>query len=115
MKKNALWSLIDIESQRTVFDRIKSIKFIRNTSEEKLAIIDHDKKFGVISNRHGVIIPLNFSDVVNVGSPEDPIYFTEKHVEEASVFVVIYYDGAGKFLRKEVYEADDYERIYCNH
>jgi hypothetical protein len=35
-------------------------------------------------------------------------------VEEASVFVVIYYDRNGKFLRREVYqEADDYEKIYC--
>jgi hypothetical protein len=61
-----------------------------------------------------VIIPVKFSDLVNVGSAEVPLYFTEKHVEEASLFVVIYYDHAGKILRREVYEQDDYERIYCH-
>jgi hypothetical protein len=49
-----------------------------------------------------------------VGSADEPLYFTEKHVSEASVFVVIYYDKNGKMLRREVYEeADDYEKIYC--
>ena len=68
----------------------------------------------MVSNRHGVIIPVNFTDIVNVGSPDVPVYFTEKHVPEASIFVVIYYDHSGNFLRKEVYEQEDYERIYCN-
>jgi hypothetical protein len=41
------------------------------------------------------------------------MYFTEKHVEEASIFVVIYYNSEGKLLRKEIYDQDDYEKIYC--
>jgi hypothetical protein len=41
------------------------------------------------------------------------LYFTEKHIEEASMYVVIYYDREGKFLRKEAYSSEDYERIYC--
>jgi hypothetical protein len=57
---------------------------------------------------------VSFSDIINVGSPAQPLYFTEKHVEEASIFVVIYYDSAGKMLRREIYEQDDYEKIYCS-
>jgi len=113
VKKNTQWLMIELKSQRVLFEGIKELKFIRDTPAEKLAIIEQDKKFGVISNRKGIVIPLNFSDLVNVGSAEEPIFFTEKHVEEASVFVVIYYSSEGKFLRKEVYEAEDYERIYC--
>jgi hypothetical protein len=87
---------------------------IRDTPDEKLAIIHQPNAFGVVSNKRGLVIPLSFSDLVNVGSPEEPLYFTEKHVEEASVFVVLYYDRNGKFLRREVYqEAEDYEKIYC--
>jgi hypothetical protein len=60
------------------------------------------------------MIPISFSDIINVGSKENPFYFTEKHVEEASIFVVIYYDSNGKMVRKEVYEQDEYEKIYCS-
>jgi hypothetical protein len=61
-----------------------------------------------------MIIPIAFTDLVNIGTAEEPLYFTEKHVEEAWLFVVIYYDKNGRFLRREVYEEpDDYEKIYC--
>ncbi|RAW00682.1 WG repeat-containing protein [Pseudochryseolinea flava] len=113
VRKQTQWSMIQVAAQQTRLHGIKSIKYIRNTATEKLAIIDHEKKYGVLSSTQGVIIPLNFSDVINVGSADVPVFFTEKHVEEASVFVVIYYDANGKFIRKEVYEADDYEKIYC--
>jgi hypothetical protein len=114
VRKNEVWSMIEIKTQQVVLEGIKSIKRVHDSSVEKVVIVDVDGKFGVLSNRRGVVIPINFTDLVNVGSPEMPVFFTEKHVEEASVFVVIYYSASGKFLRKEVYEADDYERIYCS-
>jgi hypothetical protein len=60
------------------------------------------------------VIPATFTYILNIGSSEQPLYFTEKHVEEASIFVVIYYDQSGKFRYRQVYEEDDYERILCS-
>ena len=114
VRKNQQWLFFDIFSRRFLPQQMRDIRFIRNTDEERLAIVRGGDLYGVISNRKGTIIPINFSDIVNVGSPEEPLYFTEKHVEEALLFVVIYYDKNGRMLRKEVYEQDDYEKIYCN-
>jgi hypothetical protein len=114
LKINQQWSFYTFATKTVLHPNIKAIRMIRDTPDEKLAIIQQPNAFGVVSNKRGLVIPLSFSDLVNVGSPEEPLYFTEKHVEEASVFVVIYYDRNGKFLRREVYqEADDYEKIYC--
>jgi hypothetical protein len=113
VKKRAAWMLYNIASQKVLLDDIKSFKLIRDTPDDKLAIIRQETGHGVLHNKNGTIIPLTFSDIVNVGSAERPVYFTEKHVEEASIFVVIYYGSDGQMLRKEVYEHDDYERIYC--
>jgi hypothetical protein len=57
---------------------------------------------------------LTFTDIINLGSKDDPLYFTEKHVEEASIFVVIYYDRNGKLIRRQAYEPEEYEKIYCS-
>jgi hypothetical protein len=113
VKKNFQWMLYSITSGKVALDKIKNYKLIHDTPDEKLAIIHQENNYGVIHSKKGVIIPLTFSDIVNVGSPERPTYFTEKHVEEASIFVVIYYDSEGRMLRKEVYEQEDYDRIYC--
>lgn len=114
VKKNFQWVLYNFIDKRIVADKIKSFKRVLDSPKEKIMIIQQENKYGVISNSRGVIIPATFSDIVNVGSSAQPLYFTEKHVEEAAIFVVIYYDKDGAQLRKYVYEGSDYEQIYCS-
>ena len=48
---------------------------------------------------------------VDVNPKDDKI--TEKEVEEAGIFVVVYFDKQGKLVRKQAYEEEEYERILC--
>ncbi len=114
VKKNFNWVIYNFIEKRIVMDKIKTFKWVLNAEQEKIMIVQQESNYGVISNRKGMIIPATFTDIINVGSASVPLYFTEKHVEEASIFVVIYYDKNGTQLRKQVYETDDYERIYCS-
>jgi hypothetical protein len=114
VKKDAHWMLYNIATRAVVLDNIKSYELIRDTPNEKLAIIRQDNRYGVLHSQRGTILPVTYSDIVNVGSAEIPMYFTEKHVEEASLFVVIYYRQDGEMIRKEVYDQDAYEKIYCS-
>ena len=113
-QKNFQWMLYEIKTKKVVINEIKDLSMIRNTASEKLAIIDQGVNYGVVHNRKGIVIPFTFTDIVNVGSSETPLYFTEKKVEEAPVFIVIYYDDQGKALRTEVYDSEEYDKIYCN-
>jgi hypothetical protein len=114
VKKNQLWNLYNVYSRTILENNIKEFRMIVDNNAEKVAIVERENSFGVISNKRGTVIPITFSDLINVGSPAEPLYFTEKHVAEASIFVVIYYDENGKMIRREIYEEpDDYEKIYC--
>jgi WG containing repeat len=112
-KKNSLWQLYDFRTHKTVIDKVKEYRLSQSIKGEQLAFIQRDNLFGVISSTKGVIIPPTFSSVINIGTEEHPLYFTHKEVEEAGVHVAIYYDKDGKFLRKQVYEEEDFERIFC--
>jgi hypothetical protein len=114
VKKNDLWALMDVFGKKIVLADVRQFTLIRDAPDEKLAIVRQKDFYGALSSTRGVVIPISFTDLVNIGSREEPLYFTEKHVSEASIFVVIYYDKNGKFLRREVYEdVENYERIYC--
>ncbi len=113
LKKNFQWIIYNFMEKRIVMDKIKRFTWLRDTPHEKLMVIHRENNYGVLSNRKGVILPATYSDIKNLGSSEKPLYFTEKHVEEASIYVVIYYDDHGTLLRRQVFEAEDYERIYC--
>nr|MCU0358899.1 hypothetical protein [Cyclobacteriaceae bacterium] len=96
-------------------ESISDFNWLRNDAEEKIIVIHQDSNYGVISNRRGTVLPASYSDIINLGSAVRPLYFTEKHVEEASIYVVIYYDASGKLVRRQVFENDDYDRIYCRY
>jgi len=114
VRKNNEWTIYEISTGKILLDKIQDYRLIRDNQKEKLAIVLQEHRYGVIHNITGTVIPITFSDIINVGSSAEPLYFTEKHVEEASIFVVIYYDSRGKMLRREIYEQDDYEKIYCS-
>lgn len=112
VRKNFYWSVYSLTSGKALVDRIRSYEVMTNTIET-IVKIQRENYYGVMGTQRGLIIPPNFTEIINVGSDEKPLYFTEKRVEEAEIYVVIYYDHTGKFLRKQVYENEEYERIYC--
>ena len=112
-KKNFSWMLFDYVTGKIIIDRIKRFDKWLDRETEKLYRIQRENFFGIISSSKGVIIPPTFSMILNVGSNEVPLYFTDKEVEEAGVHVVIYYNQDGKFLRKQVYEDEEFEQVVC--
>lgn len=115
VRNGSFWAFYEIFSQKTGDSNVRKVIMIKNTPEEKIAIIQKDNSYGVVSSVKNVIIPVTFTEIINLGSPDQPLYFTEKHIREASLFIVIYYDEAGNMLRKEIYdEAADYDKIYCS-
>ncbi len=107
------WSLIDFRQQKKILAHIKNFHLLKDRPEEKLAIIQQENYYGAISTTHGVIISPAFSLVENIGSADEPLFFTSKEVEEAQIVVVIYYDRHGKLLRKQVYEESEFAKIVC--
>lgn len=113
VRRDNRWTLLNLLTNAVLIDQIRDFRFIREGERDRLAIVHAGDDFGVLHSNKGTIIPLKFTDIINVGSAAHPMYFTEKHIEEAAMYVVIYYDQEGKFLRREAYNSDDYERIYC--
>lgn len=113
MKRNHHWLIYNFIEKKTIADKIRDFKWLRNDATERIIRIHQENQYGVISNRKGVVLAATYSDIINLGTPTLPFYFTEKHVEEASLYVVIYYNENGEFLRRQIFEVDEYDRIYC--
>jgi hypothetical protein len=113
VKHNFLWRFFNIYKNTMGTYGFKAILPISNTSEENIMIALGNEGYGVFSSIRGEIIAPTFNDIINLGSSEEPLYFTEKHVEEAGFYVVIYYNKDGELIRKQVYDTADYMLIYC--
>jgi hypothetical protein len=113
VREGQTWKIYDIKNAKVIIDNIRDFQFVKKYPHEYVTIVHENDRYGVLSNRSGIIIPSTFTSVINLGDADVPLYFTEKHVSEADIFVVIYYDSFGKPIRKQAYEAEEYDRIIC--
>jgi tetratricopeptide (TPR) repeat protein len=113
VKKNFQWLLLDLNTQRPIMDRIQSFSWIHRDEEEKVMLIRREGYYGVISSRRGIVLYPSYSAIYNLSTDTEPFYLTEKHVEEAGIFVLIYYNHAGKLIRRQVVEEEEYESLRC--
>jgi hypothetical protein len=112
-RRDGFWHFYDMKNGRFLIENILQFEFLKN-EDEKIIIYNKDDHFGVAENIKGILINHTFNDIVNLGSPENPVFFAEKYIPEAEFYVVIYYDQSGKILRKQVFDEKEYDKIYCN-
>ena len=112
-KEGENWLFYNLVEKEPALENLSSVFFLKNTQEESLAVVATPEGKGVFSSVHGEIIPPTFNDIINLGTAAIPIYFAEKHVSEADYYVVVYFDATGNIIKKQAYDAEDYEYIYC--
>jgi TolA-binding protein len=113
VKFNFVWRLYNIANNVLKPGKISEYHSFQVPSSETFAIFRQDNYYGLMGNRHGVILEPAFTAIVNVGTKEAPLYFTEKYIEEAAIYIVIYYDQHGKQLRRQIFEEVEYRNIKC--
>lgn len=114
VKQGGTWKLIEILTQKIKLDNVRSFKIISENAPEKLAIVQQEKAYGVVSSRRGVVVPIQYTDVINLGTRELPLYYSERFITEAGITVIVYFDHRGKTVRSQALEADELEKITCD-
>lgn len=106
------WAVFNILTKKAEVEGISSLRYV-SENPSKQAIVSKDAQYGVISDRILELLPPTYDDILNLGTSEQPIYFAEKRVREAGLFVVIYYNGEGEVIHKQTFSEEDYDHIYC--
>ncbi|MBX2898030.1 MAG: WG repeat-containing protein [Cyclobacteriaceae bacterium] len=113
VKQSGQWILFNFKSREVLQDRIRSFSWLARTPDEKIVRLQRENFYGVLSSKRGMVIPPTFHQVINLGTAQTPFYLTEKQVEEAGMYILIYYDASGKLVRRQAVEEDEYDRLMC--
>lgn len=97
-----------------VSDTLQSIRKIAEVEEETFWRFVFKGKYGIISNLNGVILEANYTDIVNIGIDQEPLFFADQHLDKAKFHVVSYIDPLGGLLFSKAYNKDDFERVLCD-
>ena len=113
VKQGKHFQLYNLLQKEAIDQEIQLLDWIKKTDQEKVIIFKKDTGYGVRSNLRGEIIAPEYDDIINLGSADRPVYFTEKRISEANYFVILYYNQGGEIIRKQVFEEKDYDKILC--
>jgi tetratricopeptide (TPR) repeat protein len=113
VKKGASWSLIQYDG-RELISNVVSVRSWLQVKDEAIVIIFGEGGHGLVSDRRGMILPMQYNDILNVGTNDAPIFFAEQHLETAGLFIVTYFNFDGVAFKSQAYRPDEYDRIYCD-
>jgi hypothetical protein len=110
---NYVQAFINLNSKRTLIDRLSSFELMFNRPNEEILLIERNGNYGIFSTRRGLILDPTFSEVLNIGSTIAPIFRATKYISEADLFILLYYNANGELFKKVVLSAQQFDRLNC--
>ncbi|WP_299461887.1 WG repeat-containing protein [uncultured Microscilla sp.] len=107
------WFLFNfITKQRLKTQDFNDIKYLKKEGDEIIALVSK-VKFGILSNKRGLLIPMEYDLIYNLGSRETPMFFTERQYAGGKSFVVSYINHQKKVIWNKIMQEGDYHKILC--
>jgi hypothetical protein len=112
VKKGSEWQVTGLYDGEIKFDNITGVEWISGPTGQK-AIIKTTEGYGLLDSKAEMLLNPGFNDIINLGTDEEPVFFTEKYIPEADYYVVIYYNQEMEVIRKQVFDSGNYDQVYC--
>ncbi len=101
-------------SEEKLIDPIADLKLLFENENEKLYKFTQNGSFGLLSNENGILLKPEYSDIVNIGDKETPLFFADQHLSNAGYHVVSYLNSLGENIFSEAYRITEFDRIICD-
>ena len=80
---------------------------------EDYSLFTTTKGMGMINSKNGMVINGTYTDIRNIGSLNEPFFYSELFVNEASLYIAIIYDAKGNIISRNAYTEEEYEKVIC--
>ena len=108
------WLLHQISDETVIYEGILTYQFLKESEDENIIQVTTANGKGVYSSLYGEIIEPTFTEIIQLGTAKNPVYFAQKYVQEADLHIVIYHDKDGNKLFMQTFQEDEYFKIACS-
>jgi hypothetical protein len=113
VQQEKTWKIIDILAPAEAVDSFEDYTQIKSAPDELMFITYNPTGFGLISNKKGRLMTDEYSQIINLGTYEEPFYFAERYMSQANFYVVLYFDKNGKVVRRQTLTEEEYAKVGC--
>lgn len=107
------FQIINAEEE-LVYDPIASLRLLISNDFHSIYQFIKNGKYGLLSTRYGELLNAEFTDILNIGSDENPLIFADQHLDKAGFHVVSYVDEKGDLILSKAYTREEFERMLCD-
>ncbi|MCF6352851.1 MAG: WG repeat-containing protein [Cyclobacteriaceae bacterium] len=111
LKKDLKWDLYDLKASKFVEFGIVSFTSITKEGSPKITY-QKGVGIGVFDSKKGVVLKPTYSTISLKGSSTQPYYRAEKHVEEAGLHIMLYYNLDGALLFQNILDEEAYGLLF---
>ncbi len=113
VRNEAEWNFVNYEEE-AIDDPVEFMSEVVSFEDETIMKYVRGGKYGLLSNKNGFILSPEFTDIFNVGSDEEPIFFADQHLDKAGFHVVSYLNRDGELLLSKAYKREEFDKILCD-
>lgn len=70
-------------------------------------------KYGLISTQKGMLLQPEFTDIFDIGTSENSLFFADQHLDKAGFHVVSYINEKGELVLSKAYTKEEFDLILC--
>lgn len=111
MKQDLKWNIYDLKSSKFTEFGITSFKSI---TQWDIPIINYQKGVGtgIYDSQKGVVLKPTYTAIALEGTASQPYYRAEKHVEEAGLHILLFYNLDGDLLFQNIMDEKAFGKLY---
>ena len=98
----------------TLMHNITQLELLVDRDQERIFKFVQNGRFGLLSDREGVLLNPEYTDIFNVGPQDNPLFFADQHLSNAGFHVVSYVDDQGELVFAKAYNKQEFDRILCD-
>ena len=107
-------AIVNLNTRRTLVDQLSGWEPMYENEEASIIKILRNAQYGIFGNKSGLMLDATFSDISNIGTELAPVYLAEKYIDEAELYILLYYNQDAELFKKLVLSAEQYEALQCN-
>lgn len=113
VKKNNEFLIVDLREE-PVTEPVESLNLLIKNDTQSIYRYIKNGKYGLLSNKFGELLKPEFTDVFNIGTREDPLFFADQHLDKAGFHVVSYINQKGELILSKAYTREEFDKILCD-
>jgi hypothetical protein len=107
-------AIVNLLTRRTLVDQLSGLEPMFENDEESIFKLLRNAEYGIFGTRNGLILDATFSEVNNIGTELVPVYLAEIYVDEAELYILLYYNRHAGLFKKLVLSVDQYDALQCD-